>query len=193
MPTTPGNSLQSPPRAPHPLGDAVGLCSFSWPRKAQTQGCGRGRGVPTTPSSLLPAPAVPPAPSHSQLAARRSSPEAEDPRRAGIFFATGSPPDPGRRDHRPVSSPAPRGGLGGTKPSARAPAARTSAPALSCRHGGSPRGDHGLPGPAEPAGQDETAPRRLPHPPVRPSASASIPHPCAMSVCPSTSPCRGLG
>lgn len=96
---------------------------------------------------------------------------------AGIFFATSSPPDPGRGDRRPVSSPAPRGGPGGTKPSARAPAARASPPALSCRHGGSPRGDHGLPGPAEPARQDETPPRRLPHPPVRPSASASIPVP----------------
>lgn len=38
LPATPGNSLQSPPRAPRPLGDAMGLCSFSRLRKAQTQG-----------------------------------------------------------------------------------------------------------------------------------------------------------
>uniref|UniRef100_A0A8B9B9M9 Ubiquinone biosynthesis protein COQ4 homolog, mitochondrial n=1 Tax=Anser brachyrhynchus TaxID=132585 RepID=A0A8B9B9M9_9AVES len=45
----------------------------------------------------------------SQPAARRSTPEAEDPHQAGIFFATSSPCDPGLRDRCPVSSPADRG------------------------------------------------------------------------------------
>lgn len=115
LPTTPGNSQQIPPRAPRPLVGARGASFLLPSQKGTSAGLGPGMGLwkvargpqqsPASPwgaSSPIPLPI-------SQPAARRSSPEAEDPHRAGIFFATSSPCDPGLRDRCPVSSPADRG------------------------------------------------------------------------------------